>query len=402
MKFTEFGFQSELEEGIAAIGFEDATPIQEKAIPEILLGKDLIASAQTGTGKTAAFLLPIINKMLSTDHNQIKCMVVVPTRELAIQIDQQMEGLSYYASVSSVAVYGGSDGESFTREKKAMEQGADMIICTPGRMISHLNLGYVPLDNLQYLILDEADRMLDMGFSESLNKIFSYLPKKRQGLLFSATMPPKIRALAKTVLNNPVEINIAVSKPAEKIIQAAFVIYEAQKIPLVEYLLTARPFKSVIIFCSTKDSVKQLTRSLQRKKLSVDQIHSDLDQTERENVLTHFKSKKLNVLIATDILSRGVDIEDIDLVINFDVPNEGEDYIHRIGRTARAASKGAAFTFISEKEQGKFARIEELLGKPVQKVSPPENLGDTPAYKPRKNSGGGKKGYKKPFRKKSR
>ncbi|MFY0607076.1 MAG: DEAD/DEAH box helicase [Cyclobacteriaceae bacterium] len=395
MKFSELNLNPKLLEGIDAIGFENTTPVQAATIPLILDGKDIIAAAQTGTGKTAAFLLPIIHKILSEpEDGHIKALIIVPTRELAVQIDQQLEGLSYYTSVSSLAVYGGGDGQSFDREKKALSEGADIIIGTPGRLIAHLNMNYVKVQQLKYLILDEADRMLDMGFNEDITKIIGYLNKDRQTLLFSATMPPKIRSLSKSILNDPEEISIAISKPNEKIVQAAFVVYDAQKIELVKHILKADWLKSVIVFCSTKDNTKRLARELKRAKLSVEEIHSDLDQKQREDVLSLFKSKKLKVLVATDILSRGIDVEDIDIVINYDVPNDGEDYIHRIGRTARAASKGAAFTFVNEKEQGKFLTIEELLGKPVPKAKIPPHIGEGPAYapKPYRGGGGGRKG----------
>ncbi|MFY0598819.1 MAG: DEAD/DEAH box helicase [Cyclobacteriaceae bacterium] len=405
MKFSEFGLDPKLQEGIEAIGYENATPVQDATIPLILEGKDMIASAQTGTGKTAAFLLPVINKILQQpEDDHIKALIIVPTRELAVQIDQQLEGLSYYTSVSSLAVYGGGDGSSFDRERKALSEGADIIIGTPGRLIAHLNMKYVKVEKLNYLILDEADRMLDMGFNEDITKIMSFLPKKRQSLLFSATMPPKMRALAKEILIDPEEVSISISKPNEKIVQAAFIVYDSQKIPLVKHILKAEWLKSVIVFCSTKDSTKQLTRDLKKAGNPVEEIHSDLDQKQREDVLSLFKSKKLITLVATDILSRGIDVEDIDLVINYDVPNEGEDYIHRIGRTARAARKGAAFTFVNEKEQSKMLAIEELLGKPVPKAKIPEHIGEGPEYKPvkgrggRGGKGGGYRGKKGPKR----
>ena len=369
-------------QGITAVGYEEATPIQEKAIPRILEGKDIIGSAQTGTGKTAAFLLPVVHKIIQSKTDEhIKALVIVPTRELAQQIDQQMEGLSYFTPASSIAVIGGGDSSSFSREKQALTQGADVVIGTPGRLIAHFNLGYVKVEGLEYLILDEADRMLDMGFYDDIMKITSYLPEKRQNLLFSATMPKKIRDLAKKILHEPEEISIAVSKPAEKIFQAAFVVYDEQKIPLVEHILTAKPLQSVIVFCSTKESAKQLGRQLKKANLSAEDIHSDLDQSQREQVLRDFKNRQLNILVATDILSRGIDIEDIDLVLNYDVPHDGEDYIHRIGRTARAESDGIAFTFINPKDQRKFQQIERLLGNPVPKAKVPAKLGDTPEYK---------------------
>lgn len=391
MNFRELGLEERLLEGIDAMGYETATPVQSQVIQPILQGKDIIASAQTGTGKTAAFLLPIVHKMLTEQHahNQINALIIVPTRELAIQIAETMEGLSYFTDVSCIAVYGGGDGNSFITEKKALSSGVDMVVCTPGRMIAHLNMGYVKMKEVKYLVLDEADRMLDMGFNDDIMKIISFLPKQRQNLLFSATMPQKMRELARKLLHQPIEINIAVSKPPEQIVQEAYVVYEPQKIPLIKYVLNSKAFTRVIIFCSKKQNVKQLAAELKRGNFSVEEIHSDLLQDKREQVMQDFRNKKLKILVATDILSRGIDIEEIELVINYDVPNDGEDYIHRIGRTARAETKGTAITFISEPEQRKFASIEELLGKPVTKILVPEQFGAAPAYSPRSNSGGG-------------
>ncbi len=403
MKFTEFGFDDRLIEGIEASGYENATPVQEQVIPLILEGKDIIASAQTGTGKTAAFLLPLINKIITSpqeDHTNT-ALVIVPTRELAIQIAQHMEGLSYFTSVSSIAVYGGGDGNAFVQEKKALSQGADVVICTPGKMMAHIKMGYVKLQGLKYLILDEADRMLDMGFYDDIMFIISQLPAKRQNLLFSATMPHKIREMARKILHHPAEINISISKPNEKIVQEAFVVYDEQKIPLVKYLLKKKEFSSVLVFCSSKQSVKQLTRDLRHGKLIADEIHSDLDQDKREDVLMQFKSRRLPILVATDILSRGIDIDNIDLVINYDVPHDGEDYVHRIGRTARAEADGTAYTLISPKEQRKFLAIEKLLGKPVTKAPVPEEFGPVPefntSFTPHR-SGGNKRTFNKPRR----
>ena len=400
MKFTEFGFDERLMEGIDASGYENATPVQEQVIPLVLQGKDIIASAQTGTGKTAAFLLPLINKIITdpqVDHTNT-ALVIVPTRELAIQIAQHMEGLSYFTSVSSIAVYGGGDGNAFVQEKKALSHGADVVICTPGKMMAHIKMGYVKLNGLKYLILDEADRMLDMGFYDDIMFIINHLPKHRQNLLFSATMPHKIREMARKILHQPAEINISISKPNEKIVQEAFVVFEEQKIPLVKLLLQKKDFSMVLIFCSSKQSVKQLTRDLKRANIKADEIHSDLEQEKREDVLMQFKSGRLPVLIATDILSRGIDIDNIDLVINYDVPHDGEDYVHRIGRTARAAAEGTAYTFISPREQRKFASIEKLLGKPVPKATVPEEFGEVPQYNPGTSSsgGGGRKNFNKP------
>ncbi|WP_341835892.1 DEAD/DEAH box helicase [Chitinophaga pollutisoli] len=396
MYFHEFDFDDDLLDGIDAMGYKTATPVQEQVIPVILSGRDLIASAQTGTGKTAAFLLPTIQNILShtNDDHQINCMIIVPTRELAVQIAQALEGMSYFTNISSIAVYGGGDGASFAIEKKALSTGADVVICTPGRMIAHLNMGYVKLQGLKYLILDEADRMLDMGFHDDIEKIISFLPKDRQTLLFSATMPEKMRKLALKILQDPIQVNIAISKPPERIKQEAFVVHEEQKVPLVKHILSSRPTESVIVFCSRKQNVKTLAAVLRRGKFTVEEIHSDLEQDKREQSLLNFKNGKSKVLVATDILSRGIDIEDIDLVINYDVPNDGEDYIHRIGRTARAATDGTAYTFISPKEQGRFSRIEELLGKPVDKATVPPELGPVPEYTPkvRRPGGGGGNG----------
>jgi superfamily II DNA/RNA helicase len=309
-------------------------------------------------------------------------MVIVPTRELAIQISQHLEGLSYFTPISSIAVYGGGDGNAFVQEKKALSMGADIVVCTPGKMMSHIKMGYVKFSHLKYLVLDEADRMLDMGFFDDIMFIINHLPPKRQNLLFSATMPPKIRSLAKQILKDPAEINIAISKPPERIIQQAFIVYDSQKIPLILHLLKQKQFKSVLVFCSSKLNVKQLTRELKRNGIKAGEIHSDLEQEGREDILMQYRSGTLPVLVATDILSRGIDIDNIDLVINFDVPHDGEDYVHRIGRTARAETDGTAYTLVSEKEQRKFLSIEKLLGKEVSKMQVPEALGTQPGYNP--------------------
>ena len=391
-------------------GWEDATPIQEQVIPMILEGRDIIASAQTGTGKTGAFLLPILQKLItgsSSDHH-INALIIVPTRELAVQISGQLDGLTYFTEVSSIAVYGGGDGNSFVQEKSALSKGADIVVSTPGKLISHINMGYVKLKELSYLILDEADRMLDMGFHDDIMRIISSIPENRQTLLFSATMPSKIRTLAQKILKNPAEVNIAISRPPERIKQEAFVIYETQKNPLVKMLLKRSTFKSILIFCSKKLSVKQLTRELKRAGFNAEEIHSDLEQSQREEVLRQFSSKHLPILVATDILSRGIDIDQIELVINYDVPHDGEDYVHRIGRTARAETDGTAYTFVTEKEQNKMAQIEKLIGREVPKSKVPDELGPVPSYQPRErrssggggNSGGngGGGGRRKPFR----
>ncbi len=395
MDFSSFHFHEALAESLEASGYQKPTPIQEKAIPIILEGKDIIASAQTGTGKTAAFLLPILHKLLSEEKNDtnVHALILVPTRELAIQISSHLDGLTYFTSLSSIAVYGGGDGGSFVQEKQALSKGVDIVVATPGKLISHLNMGYVKMKELKYLVLDEADRMLDMGFHDDIMKIISHLPAKRQTILFSATMPPKMMQLAKTILINPAEVSIALSKPPESIKQLVYLVYDTQKIPLIQHILGEQPYKSVLIFCSRKQTVKQLTAQLQKRKYNANEIHSDLDQSQRENVLLEFASKRLPIIVATDILSRGIDIDQIELVINYDVPPDGEDYVHRIGRTARAATKGTAITLINQDDFYKLKRIEKLIGKEIEKVGIPSVLGETPTFnKPSSNKKFGSKG----------
>lgn len=390
--FHDLDFEPALIEGLDSMGFLTPTPIQEMSIPVILDGKDIIACAQTGTGKTAAYLLPVINSIIRSHGDEIYTLIIVPTRELAIQIDEALQGFAYFTPVNSIAIYGGNDGISFEQEKKALMHGANIVIATPGRLISHLNMGYVKISNLRFLILDEADRMLDMGFNDDIKKITGYLPKVRQTLLFSATMPPKIRSLATGIMNNPVQVNIAVSKPAEGVMQGAYVLYTPQKMDLLKSLLTGKDIKSIIIFSSTKDKVKELERELLKMKFNIAAIHSDLEQDKRNEVLRQFKGKNIQIIVATDVLSRGIDIDSIGLVINYDVPGDAEDYIHRVGRTARAESTGVALTFISEEDQYKFKKIEDLIGDEIRKLPVPPELGETPAYNPK--SSGGKQGRK--------
>lgn len=391
MKFSELQLNDQVLEALDAMRFDECTPIQEKSIPVILEGRDLIAVAQTGTGKTAAYLLPIINQLSEGGHPEdaINCIVMSPTRELAQQIDQQMEGFSYFMPVSSVAVYGGSDGVLFEQQKRGLMLGADVVIATPGRLLAHLSLGYVDLSRVSYFILDEADRMLDMGFYDDIMQIVKYLPKERQTIMFSATMPAKIQQLANNILNNPAEVKLAVSRPAEKIVQAAYVCYENQKLGIIRSLFAEQTPERVIIFASSKLKVKEVTKALKLMKLNVGEMHSDLEQSQREEVMHEFKAGRVNILVATDIVARGIDIDDIRLVINFDVPHDSEDYVHRIGRTARANNDGVALTFINEKEQTNFKQIENFLEKEIYKIPVPEELGDAPEYKP-KSSGGGR------------
>ncbi|MEM8894192.1 MAG: DEAD/DEAH box helicase [Bacteroidota bacterium] len=402
MEFKTLGLSGEVLEGLDAMGFSAPTPIQEKAIPTIINGGDLIGCAQTGTGKTAAFILPILHDLsLSGNRGKIDTVILAPTRELALQIDQQVQGLGYFCGIGSAPIYGGGDGGSWDVQKSALTTSAEIIIATPGRLIAHIQMGYVDLTTVKHLILDEADRMLDMGFYDDLMRIINEIPISRQSLLFSATMPPKIRKLAKEILNDPAEVNIAISKPSEKIVQAAFLTYDEQKLGLISHLLSAKTMSSVIIFCSRKVTVDKVVRELNKHDIPAEGIHSDLDQSKREDILRDFKNRKLNVLIATDILSRGIDVEDIDLVINYDVPQDAADYVHRIGRTARAQSDGVAFTFINPDDQYNFHNIEELIEKEVRKVALPGHLGDGPEWNPlTKKSSKGKR--RKPYKKANR
>lgn len=392
MDFYDLDLSDQVLDALDDMNFTECTPIQEHAIPVILEGRDMIGVAQTGTGKTAAFLLPILSKLSDGGYPEkaINCIIMSPTRELAQQIDQAMEGFSYYMNVSSVAVYGGNDGIRYEQEKRGLAMGADVIIATPGRLISHLSLGNVDLSKVSFFVLDEADRMLDMGFSDDIMQIVKYLPQERQTIMFSATMPRKIQDLARTILRDPVEVKLAVSKPADKIVQSAYVCYEAQKVSLVKKLFAKRPPHRVIIFASSKLKVKDMAIALGRAGFKVGAMHSDLEQQERDEVMYKFKAQQIDVLVATDIVARGIDIDDIQLVINFDVPHDAEDYVHRIGRTARANNDGEAITLVSEKDQQRFASIEHFLETEIEKRPLPEGLGEGPAYRPKE---GGEKGY---------
>lgn len=378
MDFKDFKFNPELLEGLLAMGFRNATPIQEQAIPLILDKKDLIACAQTGTGKTGAYLLPIMNMIAGTAERHNNTLILAPTRELAQQIDLQVEALSYFTNISSLTVYGGGDGIAYEQQKRSMREGVDIIIATPGRLISHLSSGVLKLDQLQHLVLDEADRMLDMGFYDDIMRIVSYLPQVRQTVMFSATMPPKIRKLAATLLNHPEQISLAISKPAEGISQQVYMVHDEQKVPLLSSLLKTDVYKSIIVFASTKEKVKNLGKVFRNLGLKAEAFHSDLGQKERESILLKFKNKQLPILIGTDVLSRGIDVEGIDLVVNFDVPHDAEDYVHRIGRTARAATKGTAITLVNHRDKRKLASIEKLIEKEVERMPLPEHLGEAP------------------------
>lgn len=399
MGFEQLGLEQAILESIDAMGFKDPTPVQEKAIPAILEGRDIIGASQTGTGKTGAFVLPLVQKvLLNPEKQRVKVLIIVPTRELANQIDQQIEGMSYFTDCTSCAIYGGGSGSDFDREKKALQTGADIIIGTPGRLISHLNLGYVDTSSIEHFVLDEADKMLEMGFYEDIIRIAGFLPEKRQNILFSATMPKRILELAKKMLHDPVQIEFKVSKPAEGIIQVAYLVYDKNKIPLIKHLLSDKELNRVLIFASTKKNVKQIRKELKNIKAVVGEVHSDLEQSEREETLREFRNKNIQVIVATDVLSRGIDIEDIEIVINYNVPSDGEDYVHRIGRTARASKTGLAITLISEDDIQKFMRIEKLIERSVQKVNTPSHIGESPEFNTKFKSRS--KGRNKPGRKK--
>ncbi len=394
MTFEETYLNDNILDALYDMRFEEMTPIQEQCIPKILDGHDLIGVAQTGTGKTAAYLLPILSMLDDGGFpkDAVNCIIMSPTRELAQQIDQAMQGFGYYLNgISSVAVYGGNDGNRFDQEMKGLKMGADVIIATPGRLLSHIRMGHVDLSRLSFFVLDEADRMLDMGFSDDILQIAKMLPKNHQTIMFSATMPNKIQQLARTLLYHPVEVKIAVSKPAEKIQQSAYVCYEPQKLGIIRHLFKAGELKRVIIFSGKKDKVKDITRELKRMNINCAPMHSDLSQAERDDVMYRFKIGQVDVLVATDIVARGIDIDDILMVINYDVPHDVEDYVHRIGRTARAQRDGIAISFVSDQDIRYFSDIERFLEKEILKTPLPEGLGEGPEYKvvsPRKNSRG--------------
>ncbi len=392
MRFDELDFEPSLIDGIDAMNFQEMTPVQEKAMPVVMEGKDLIACAQTGTGKTAAYLLPLINQLLrKPSKDKVRAIIMAPTRELAQQIDQQLEGISYFVPISSVAVYGGNDASAYETQKQAMRNGTDIVIATPGRLISHIKMENADFSGVEHFVLDEADRMLDMGFYDDIISIVKTLPEKRQTVMFSATMPTKIKKLAETILHEPEFVNVAISKPAEGITQQAYICYETQKRMLVQKLLANNSVDKTIIFASSKQNVKDVYNALLRMKIKVGAMHSDLDQAFRDEVMLDYKSGKINVIVATDILSRGIDIEGIDMVINYDVPHDAEDYIHRIGRTARANRQGVGITFVSEKDQDRFGMIEQFLEKEIEKMPLPEELGEGPAYEPKLKGKGGRR-----------
>lgn len=393
MRFDELPLCDAVLDGLQAMNFTEATPVQEQTIPVILNKRDVIACAQTGTGKTAAFILPLLHNLQAVPHadDKVNAIIMAPTRELAQQIDQQMEGFSYFTSFSSVAVYGGNDSQAWDVQRRGLQKGADVVIATPGRLLSHINLYDIDFSQVKYFILDEADRMLDMGFFDDIMQVVNRLPKDRQTIMFSATMPPKIRLLAKTILHDPVEVKIAISRPPESIIQTAYICYEGQKQGIVRHLFADQTLNKVIIFSGSKLKVKELFKTFRQMGLSVGEMHSDLDQTHRDQIMHEFRNNRVNILVATDIVARGIDIDDISLVINYDVPHDAEDYVHRIGRTARASAEGMSITFVSEEEQYKFKQIEIFLEKDIYKIPMPEELGESPLYEPEKHRFGHKK-----------
>ena len=394
MYFDELDLGDDLLDALDAMHFDECTPIQAMAIPPALEGKDLMAIAQTGTGKTAAYLLPVLERLTYGDYptDAINCVIMTPTRELALQIDHQMEGFAYYLPVSSLPIYGGTDGRGFSQQQHGLKQGADVVIATPGRLLAHLQMGYCDLSKVSFFILDEADRMLDMGFYEDIMSIAKHLPKDRQTLMFSATMPARIKQLANTLLTDPVEVKTQISRPAEAIEQSAAVVYEPQKEGMLRHLLKTKAKERVIVFVASKLKVKELTRSLRRAGVKAAEMHSDLDQDKREEVMLAFRAGRIDVLVATDIVARGIDIDDIAMVVNYDVPREAEDYVHRIGRTARAGAGGKAVTLVGPQDQPRFGAIERFLKYEVRKEEIPAALGEAPAYEPSRRQRGGAKG----------
>lgn len=395
MRFDELDLEDEVLDGLYDMHFDEPTPVQEQTIPLILEGRDVIACAQTGTGKTAAYLLPIINELSKKQHqpNAINAVIMAPTRELALQIDRELQGFGYFLEVSSAAIYGGTDGIVWEQQKRSLETGVDIVIATPGRLLAHMNLETVDLSKVSFFVLDEADRMLDMGFIDDIMQVYKELPSTCQVVMFSATMPPKIMKLAQSILKDPAEVKIAISRPPETILQSAYICYEAQKLPILQDLFGNSHPKRVIIFSSSKMKVKNLTSALRRRKFNVEEMHSDLEQTKREEVMKKFKSGQVDILVATDVVSRGIDINDISLVVNYDIPHDPEDYVHRIGRTARGTNgSGLAITFVAIDEQAPFKRIEDFLGKDVYKIPIDPSFGNVPDYRPENN------GKKKPGR----
>lgn len=386
MQFTDFPFCDSLLKGVKAMNFAETMSVQEQAIPIILDKHDAIVCAQTGTGKTAAYLLPLLNNLQTEPHdeNKINAIIMAPTRELAQQIDQQLEGFAYFTPFSSIAVYGGNDGNAWEIQKKGLLTGVDIVIATPGRLLSHINLYNIDFSGVKCFVLDEADRMLDMGFYDDIMKIEKLLPHDRQTVMFSATMPPKIRQLAKTILRNPVEISIAVARPPETILQSAYICYETQKTELVKYLFKDKMPNKVILFAGSKAKVKEIAKAFRKMDLSVGEMHSDLEQWQRDQVMHDFRNERIALLVATDIVARGIDIDDISLVINFDVPHDVEDYVHRIGRTARAGDSGMAISLVSPQEQRRFSQIEKFLQKDIYKIPVPTEIGNAPEYNPQK------------------
>ena len=392
-KFTDFGLNETLLDALSYMNFEEATEIQEKAIPTILEGKDLIGCAQTGTGKTAAFVLPTLNQVAEEQSDGVQVLILCPTRELAVQIEQQIQGIAYFTNASCYAVYGGGDGVSWEGEADALKGGADIIVATPGRLLAHIARGYVKFDTVKHLILDEADRMLDIGFYDDIIKIIKTLPDERQSLMFSATMATKIRQLAKQILKNPEEISVAISKPAEGVTQKVIMAHEEQKVAVVQHVLGDKDdFNSIIIFCSTKKKVERLARKLKQKGYSCQGISSDYEQEAREEALRDFRSGKTRIMVATDVMSRGIDIKGIDLVMNYDVPGDAEDYVHRIGRTARAKTEGMAVTLISQEDMFKFSKIERLIDRELDKDQPPNSIGVGPQWRSPERRSKGRKG----------
>ena len=384
MYFTDFDFEDEILDALDAMRFEECTPIQEQTIQPLLDGRDLIGVAQTGTGKTAAYLLPVLNKLCQGGYPEdaINCIIMAPTRELAQQIDRQLEGFTYFMPVSGVAVYGGNDGQRYEQELRGMAKGADIIVATPGRLISHINLGNIDLSKVSFFILDEADRMLDMGFYNDIMTIAKQLPKNRQTMLFSATMPEEIRRLAANILTDPLQITLALAKPADGITQQAYICHEGQKPGIIKDIFKDESCERVILFTSRKSKVKDISLMLKKQGFNVGEMHSDLSQSERDEIMFLYKSRKIDIIVATDILARGIDIDDIRIVINYDVLRDCDDYIHRIGRTARAGTKGRAITFVSEEDQEYFKRIENFIEQDVPKIGVPAELGEAPAYNP--------------------
>ncbi|GAA5520929.1 DEAD-box ATP-dependent RNA helicase CshA [Fodinibius salicampi] len=374
LSFEQFTLNEKLSLGLQDLNYTDPTPIQEECIPLILNGRDVIGAAQTGTGKTGAFVIPLIQRIMENPSEHTQALILSPTRELAQQIEEQIFALGYHTGVSSATVTGGSD---YGTQVKAIRAGVDIIVATPGRLIDQMKVLDLDFSHLNYLVLDEADRMLDMGFLPDVMKIVKKLPEERQTMLFSATMVEEVQKVVDQVMKNPAEVEFEVSKPAESVDQQIYFVHPKQKLKLFEKLFDADKYETAIVFCATKRGTDEVERMLKKRGVDAVSMHGDRDQKERNEALRLFKNRSHPVMVATDVLSRGIDIDDVSLIVNFDVPNNPEDYIHRIGRTGRYDKSGTAITFVSNKDKKYYHSIKEVVGDQLSVKELPEEKNES-------------------------